>query len=91
MSFILILAAFLTRFLRIEDNWALLSLFLEALGGGVDSKVVDGKVAHGKYIGSGKAGSEKVSGSLADFTLSLLLLSTRSCKEYFSIYFLKLY
>jgi hypothetical protein len=52
---------------------------------------VDSKVAYGKDIGSGKVSSEKVSGFLADFTLSLLLLSTKSYKERLSIYFLKLY
>jgi len=57
----------------------------------VDSRVVDGKVAYGKDAGSGKAGSKKVSGFLADFALSLLLLSTKPYKERFSIYFLKLY
>jgi hypothetical protein len=72
----------------------LLSLFLEALGsssGEADSKVVDGKVAYSKDVGSGKASSKKVSGFLADFALSLLLLSTKSYKERLSIYFLKLY
>ena len=57
MSFIFALAAFLACFLRIEDKWALLSLFLEALGG------VDGKVAYSKDAGNKKAGSKKVSGS----------------------------
>jgi hypothetical protein len=52
----------------------------------VDGKVVDGKVAYSKDVGS-----EKVSRSLADFALSLLLLSTKSYKERFDIYFLKLY
>jgi len=52
---------------------------------------VDGKVAYGKDIGSGKASSEKVSRFLADFALSLLLSSTKPCKERFSIYLLKLY
>ena len=69
----------------------MLSLFLEALGGGnreADSKVADSKVAYGKDIGSGKASSEKVSGFLADFALFLLLLSTKSYKERLSIYFL---
>ena len=57
----------------------------------MDSKVVDGKVAYSKDIGSGKVSSEKVSGFLVDFTLSLLLLSTKSYKERLSIYFLKLH
>ena len=72
----------------------MLSLFLEVLGGGsreVDGKVVDGKVAYGKDVGSGKASSKKVSGFLADFALSLLLLSTKSYKKRLGIYFLKLY
>ena len=70
------------------------SLFLEILGGGgkeADSKVVDGKVVYSKDVGSGKAGSEKVGGLSVDFALSLLLLSTKSYKERFSAYFLKLY
>ena len=94
MSFIFVLAAFLAHFLRQEDKRALLSLFLEVLGGSsreVDSKVVDSKVAYSKDIGSRKVSSEKVSGFLADFALSLLLLSTKSYKERLSIYFLKLY
>jgi hypothetical protein len=57
----------------------------------VDSKVADSKVAYGKDIGSRKASSKKVSGFLADFALSLLLLSTKPYKERFSIYLLKLY
>ena len=56
-----------------------------------DLKVADSKVAHGKDTGSGKASSKKVSEFLADFALSLLLLSTKSYKERLSIYFLKLY
>jgi hypothetical protein len=72
----------------------LLSLFLEVLGGGnekADSKVINSKVAYSKNIGSGKVFSEKISGYLVDFTLSLLLLSTKSCKERLGTYFLKLY
>ena len=64
------------------------------MGGGsgeADNKVVDSKVAHSKDVGSGKASSEKVSRFLADFTLSLLLLFIKSCKERLGIYFLKLY
>ena len=57
----------------------------------VNSKEVNSKIAHSKNIGSGKAGSKKVSGFLADFALSLLLLSTKPYKECFSIYLLKLY
>jgi len=70
------------------------SLFLEILGGGgkeADSKVVDGKVVYSKDVGSGKISSEKVSGFSADFALFLLSLSTKSCKERLSIYFLKSY
>ena len=62
MSFIFVLAVFLARFLRKEDKRALLSLFLEVLGGGsreVDSKVVDSKVAYSKDIGSGKVSSKR--------------------------------
>jgi len=51
----------------------------------VDSKVVDSKVVYSKDVGSGKVGSKKVGGFPADFTLSLLLLSTKSYKERFSI------
>ena len=72
----------------------MLSLFLEVLGGSsreTDGKEADGKVAYSKDIGSGKVSSEKVSGVLADFALSLLLLSTKSYKERLGIYFLKLY
>jgi len=89
LSFIFVLAAFSARFLRTEDKRALSSLFSKALSGGADGKVVDSKVAHGKDAGNGKADSEKVSGSSADFALSLLLSSTKSCKERFSTYFLK--
>jgi hypothetical protein len=89
LSFIFILAAFLACYLRKEDKRALLSLFLEVLGG--SSGEADSKVAYGKDVGSRKASSKKVSGFLADFALSLLLLSTKSYKERFSIYFLRLY
>jgi hypothetical protein len=37
----------------------------------VDGKVVDGKVAYSKDLGSRKAVSEKVRGFLVDFTLSI--------------------
>ena len=57
----------------------------------VNSKVVDSKVAYSKDVGSKKADSEKVGGFPADFTLFLLLLSTKLYKERFSIYFLKSY
>jgi len=77
----------------------LLSLFLEVLGNSskevdnkeVDSKVVDSKVAYSKDIGSGKAVSEKVRGFSVDFALYIFWLFTKSCKERFSIYFLKSY
>ena len=52
---------------------------------------MDNKVAYSKDVGSGKAGNEKVGGLSADFALFLLLSSTKSYKECFSIYFLKLY
>ena len=57
----------------------------------MDGKVADGKVAHGKDAGSGKASGEKVSGFSADFALSLLLSSTKPCKERFGTYLLKLH
>ena len=46
-------------------------------------------MVYGKDVGNGQAGSEKVRGFLADFILSIFLSSTKSYKEYFSIYFLK--
>jgi len=52
---------------------------------------VDSKVAYSKDVGSGKVNSEKVGRLSADFVLFLLLLSIKSYKKYFSIYFLKLY
>jgi len=42
-------------------------------------------------VGSKKAGSKKVGGFPADFAKALLWCFARSDKEYFSIYFLKLY
>jgi len=53
--------------------------------------VVDGKVDYSKNIGNRKAGSEKVGGLSADFTLFLLLLFTKFYKKRFSVYFLKSY
>ena len=85
MNFIFALAAFLAHLLKIEDKQALLSLFLEVLGS------INGKVAYGKDAGNRRAGSKKINRLLVDFTLSLLLSSTKFCKEYFSIYFLKSY
>jgi len=92
LAFRFILVAFLAYFLRKEDKWALLSLFLKALGSSsreADGKEADSKVVHGKDIGNGKAGSEEVRGFLVDFALSIFLSSTKSYKERFSIYFLK--
>ena len=94
LSFIFILVVFLAHFLKKEDKKPLLSLFLEVLGGNsreVDSKVADSRVAYGKDIGSRKASGKKISRFLADFALSLLLLSTKPYKEHFSIHLLKLY
>ena len=48
--------------------------------------MIDGKIVYSKDIGSGKAGSEKVDGLSADFTLFLLLLLfTKSYKKHFSV------
>ena len=99
LVFRFILAAFLAYFLRKEDKRALLSLLLEALGGSsreADGEEVDGeetvsKVVYGKDTGNGKVGSKKVGRFLADFALSIFLSSTKSYKERFGIYFLKLY
>jgi len=91
LAFRFVLAAFLAYFLRKEDKRALLSLLLEVLGSSsreADSKEADGKIAHSKDTGNGKAGSKKVRGFLADFALSILLLSTKSYKERFGTYFL---
>jgi len=57
----------------------------------VDGKETNGKVVYSKDVGNGKAGSKKVCGFLADFALSIFLSSTKSYKERFSIYFLKLH
>jgi len=97
LAFRFISAAFLAYFLRKEDKKALLSLLLEVLGSGsieadgkeVDGEETNGKIVHGKDIGNGKTGSEKVYRFLADFALSIFILSTKSYKEHFSIYFLK--
>jgi len=99
LVFRFILAAFLIYFLRKEDKQALLSLLLKVLGGGskeasgeeVDGEETNGKVVYSKDIGNGRVGSKKVRRFLADFALSIFLLSTKSCKERFGIYFLKLY
>ena len=100
LAFRFILVAFLAYFLRKENKQALLSLLLKVLGGSssreVDGKEVNGeetdsKVVYGKDVGNGKAGSEKVRGFLVDFALFIFLSSTKSYKERFSIYFLKLY
>ena len=63
LNFRFILVAFLIYFLKIKTKQALLSLFLEILGGGnkeadskeVDNKVVNNKVAYGKDIDSKKS------------------------------------
>jgi len=52
---------------------------------------VDSKVAYNKVIGSKKVGSKKIGGFLVDFTLFLLLLSTKSYKEHLGIYYLTLH
>ena len=101
LAFRFVLAAFLAYFLKKkkEDKQALLSFFLKVLSSSsreVDSKEVDGeetngKVVYSKDVGNGKAGCEKVRGFLADFTLFIFLLSIKSYKKRFSIYFLKLY
>jgi len=94
LVFRFVLVAFLAYFLRKEDKLALLSLLLEALGGGsreIDSKEVDGEETNGKVVYGKDAGSEKVRGFLADFALSIFLLSIKSYKERFGIYFLKLH
>ena len=94
LAFRFILAAFLAYFLRKEDKRALLSLFLEVLGSGsreADGKEADGEETNGKVVYGKDTSNEKVRGFLADFTLSIFLSSTKSYKEYFSIYFLKLY
>ena len=77
LSFRFVSVAFSACFLRIKVKRALLSLFLEVLGGGnrganskkVDSKVVNSKAAYSKDIGSGKAASEKVYEFSADSAL----------------------
>jgi len=50
---------------------------------------VDSKIAYSKDIGNGKVSSKKVGGFLVDFILFLLLLSNKSYKERFGVYFLK--
>jgi len=94
LIFRFVLAAFLACFLRKEDKRALLSLLSEALGGGsreADGEEADGKETNGKVVYGKDAGSKKVRGFSADFALSIFLSSTKSCKERFGIYFLKLY
>ena len=96
MAFRFVLVAFLAYFLKKEDKQALLSLLLEILGSSnreIDSKEVNGKktnnkVVYSKDIDNKKVGSKKIRGFLADFALSIFLLSTKSYKERFSIYFL---
>jgi len=97
LAFRFVSVAFSACFLRKEDKRALLSLLLEVLGGGsreadgeeADGGEASGRVAYGKDIGNRKAGSKKVRGFLADFTLFIFWLSTKSYKERFSTYFLK--
>ena len=94
LAFRFVLAAFLAYFLKKEDKQALLSLLLKVLDSSskeADSKEVDGKVVYSKDAGKVKADSKKMRGFSADFTLSIFLSSTKSYKERFSIYFLKLY
>jgi len=94
LAFRFISAAFSAYFLRKEDKQALSSLLLEALGSSsreADGKETNGKVVHGKDVGNGKAGSKKVRGFLADFALSIFLSFTKSYKERFGTYFLKLH
>jgi len=94
LAFKFILAAFLAYFLRKEDKRALLSLLLEVLGSAgreADGEETNSKVVYGKDIGNRKAGSKKVRGFLADFALSIFLLSTKSYKKHFGTYFLKSY
>jgi len=54
LAFRFVSAAFSAYFLRKEDNRALLSLLLEALGGG--SREADGKEVNGKVVYSKDAG-----------------------------------
>jgi len=92
LAFRFVSAAFLACFLRKEDNRALSSLLLEALGGGsreADGKEADGKVVYSKDTGKGKVGSKKVRGFLVDFALFIFLSFTKFYKERFSTYFLQ--
>jgi len=94
LAFRFVLTDILAYYLRKEDKRALLSLLLKVLGSGsreADGKKADGKVVYSKDVGNGKVGSKKVHGFLADFVLSIFSLSTKSYKERFGIYFLKLY
>ena len=69
----------MARFLKIEAEQALLSLFLEVLGGSsreangeeADNKVVDSKAAYNKDTGSEKAVSKKVYRFSVDFALCI--------------------
>jgi len=47
----------------------------------VVSKVIDGKVVYSKDVDNKKINSKKVGGFSADFTLFLLLLSTKLYKK----------
>jgi len=94
LVFRFVLAAFLAYFLRKEDKRALLSLLLKVLGGGsreADGEEADGEETNSKVVYGKDIGSKKVRGFLVDFALSIFLSSTKSYKERFSIYFLKLH
>jgi len=94
LAFRFISAAFSACFLRKEDKRALLSLFLEALGGGsreANGEEADGRVVYGKDVGNRKVGSEEVRRFSVDFALFIFLSSTKSYKERFGTYFLKSY
>ena len=86
LAFKFILIAFLAYFLKVLDSSS-----REVDSEEVDGKGTNGKVVYGKDIGNKKTGSKKVRGFLADFALSIFLLSTKFYKERFGIYFLKLY
>jgi len=80
LAFRFVLAVFLAYFLRKEDKQALLSLLLEVLGSReADGEEVDGEETNSKVVYGKDIGNGK------------FLLSIKSYKERFSIYFLKLY
>jgi len=51
---------------------------------------VDSKAVYSKKAGNKKVGSEKISGFSVDFTLSLLLLSTKSYKKKTLVHFFEI-